>query len=139
MDTQKLESNKKSALYSLELYIAKTKELCCGQTCSNHLASVHIQHMEQVWRFKFLRTVTDNCLSFGHYAFSKKTQLHLLRKLRNFNICNEIEILVYRSPFENHSDWGNISPRFNGSALNKTFPSNNSGQMENSNNPTFSA
>lgn len=54
--------------------------------------------------FVFLRTDIDTCLCFRQHADSvyKKAQqcLHLLRKLRTFNISKDILTVVYRSPIE---------------------------------------
>ena len=72
------------------------------------------QSVEQVDVFKYLGTEIDTSLSFGNHADSvyKKAQqrLHLLRKLKTFNVSKSILTLVYTSLIEsiltfNISSW----------------------------------
>ena len=105
---------------SLELNIAKTKELCCGgrDKASPLFQPLNIQGqlVEQVQVFKYLGTEIDTSLSFSQHTntiFKKAQQrLHLLRKLRTFQVSKDVLTLVYRSLIEsvltfNISSWYN--------------------------------
>ena len=95
---------------SLELNISKTKELCCGgrQTSSPQPLfeplRLNGQTVEQVEAFRYLGTDMDTHLSFSQHTDSvyKKAQqrLFLLRKLRSFDVKQDILTAVYKSLIE---------------------------------------
>lgn len=106
----------------LDLNIAKTKELCCQSRETKNTQdmfeplSINGQPVEQVNVFKYLGTEIDTSMSFSQHADSvyKKAQqrLHLLRKLRDFNVSKDILTRVYQSLIEslltfNISGWYN--------------------------------
>lgn len=105
---------------ALELNISKTKKLCCEVTEKTldlfQPLCIYGQQVEQVDCFKYLGTEIDTCLSFGSHVDSvfKKAQqrLHLLRKLRHFNISKDSLTLVYTSLIESIITY-NISSWFN--------------------------
>ena len=78
--------------------------------------SINSQPVEQVEVFKYLGTELDTSLSFSHHADSvyKKAQqrLHLLRKLRVFNVSKDILTVVYCSLIESILTF-NISAWYN--------------------------
>lgn len=108
------------AQLSLKLNVSKTKELCCGgRDKASPLFQPLImegQTVEQVQIFRYLGTKMDTSLSFSQQTdliFKKAQQrLHLLRKLRTFQVSKDILTLVYRSLIEsvltfNISSWYN--------------------------------
>lgn len=113
-----------SAENSLELNTLKTKELCCGPARKIpdlpeplfEPLQIHDLGVEQVETFKYLGMEMDTCLSFGPHvdAVNKKAQqrLHLLRKLRSFNISKDILTLISKSLIKSIITY-NISTWFN--------------------------
>ena len=83
---------------ALEINITKTKELCCGgwDKASPLFQPVSIQGqlVEQLQVIRYLGIEIDTSLSFSQHADTtyKKAQqrLHLLRKLRTFQVSKDI-------------------------------------------------
>ena len=106
---------------SLELNTNKTKELCfgsrekadCHQPPLFQPLSINGQLVEQVQSFKYLGTEIDISLSFSQHTDSifkeAHQRLHLLRKLRAFNVSKNILTLVYRSLIESILTFNNTS------------------------------
>jgi hypothetical protein len=93
----------------LELNVQKTKEICFEESRARDASLVRPvkikgENVEQVETFKYLGTILDNRLCFSAHIDSvcKKVnqRLYLLRKLRSFDVCQEILETVYRSLIE---------------------------------------
>ena len=90
----------------LELNVKKTKELIFHQPESVIFEPVKISgdNVETVDSFKYLGTIIDTKLSFDDNAdhIYKKCQqrLYFLRKLKSFNVCQNVLENVYRSLIE---------------------------------------
>jgi Domain of unknown function (DUF1891) len=93
----------------LELNVQKTKEICFEESRARDVSLVRPvkikgEHVEQVDTFKYLGVVLDTKLSFSAHVdnLCKKAnqRLYLLRKLRNFDVCQDILETVYRSLIE---------------------------------------
>jgi hypothetical protein len=93
----------------LELNVQKTKEICFEESRARDASLVRPikikgETVEKVETFKYLGTVLDSKLCFSSHVDSvcKKAnqRLYLLRKLRSFDVCQEILETVYRSLIE---------------------------------------
>ena len=91
----------------LQLNISKTKELTIDfrqVLRPNVPICIDGEPVEQVVFFKYLGVILDNKLSFSQHttAIQKKCQqrLHVLRRLRSFNVCPHLLLLLYRSIVE---------------------------------------
>ena len=90
----------------LHLNVSKTKEMCIDFRCNRTVISPIVINgepvsVEQVDSFKYLGVVVDKKVSFTKHvtAVQKKSQqrLHVLRKLRAFNIDPKPLLRLYRS------------------------------------------
>ena len=90
----------------LHMNITKTKELVVGHnTCSNLTpVTINDDSVEVVSYFKYLGSIIDAKLTFSentdYIARKAQQRLYLLRKLKSFNVSQNVLQMVYRSLIE---------------------------------------
>ena len=89
---------------SLDLNVKKTKEQIFDfrrKALPHEEIKINNQKVEQVNTFKYLGLTIDNCLSFKSHVEKTKNKaaqrMHILRKLRTFNISKKTMLQIYHS------------------------------------------